>query len=136
LKNNIDLTPSSTIILNHHPQPSSSTTGGEELINESKQFFLFQAMAEGASLSKFVFDHLKQEDKKQGAVTMNVYEHPESPGMKRDWREGCILAEGQNFARELMETPANLLTPRLFTEKVAERFSRLSSIEVIVRYIC
>ena len=92
-----------------------------------------KAMAEGASLSKFVFDYLKQKDKKQGPVTINVYKHLESSSVKRDWKEGCILGEGQNFARELMETPANLLTPRLFTEKVTERLSQLSSVEVIVR---
>ncbi|CAB3981658.1 cytosol aminopeptidase, partial [Paramuricea clavata] len=92
-----------------------------------------KAMAEGASLSKFVFDRLKQEDKKQGPVTINALGHSGSSSIKHDWEEGCSLGGGQNFARELMETPANLLTPRLFTEKVAERLSRLSSIEVIVR---
>ena len=90
-------------------------------------------MAEGASLSKYVFDRLKQEDKKQGPLTLNVHER--SSSIKRDWKEGCILGEGQNFARELMETPANLLTPRLFTEKVTERLSRLPSVEIIVRYV-
>lgn len=93
-------------------------------------------MAEGASLSKFVFDSLKQEDKRQGAITINVHESPlGNSSIKRDWKEGCILGEGQNFARKLMETPANLLTPRLFTEKVTERLSRVQSIEVIVRYV-
>ena len=92
-------------------------------------------MAEGASLSKFVFDRLKQEDKRQGPVTINALGHSGSSSIKHDWEEGCSLGEGQNFARELMETPANLLTPRLFIEKVAERLSRLSSIEVIVRYV-
>ena len=93
-------------------------------------------MAEGASLSKFVFDSLKKEDKRQGPVTIDVFRSPSgSSAIKHDWKEGCILGEGQNFARKLMETPANLLTPRLFTEQVTGRLSRLSSIEVIVRYV-
>ena len=97
--------------------------------------FCLTAMAEGASLSKFVFDCLKQEDKKQGPLSITVHEPSGSSSVKQDWEKGWILGEGQNFARELMETPANLLTPRLFAEKVTERLSRLASVEVIVRYI-
>ena len=92
-------------------------------------------MAEGASLSQFVFDRLKQDEKRQKPVTINVHEPSGSSSIKQDWKQGCVLGEGQNFARELMETPANLLTPKLFTEKVAERLSRLSSVDIIVRYV-
>lgn len=92
-------------------------------------------MAEGACLGKFVFDRLKEEDKRQGVVTVNVNELSKSSGVKRDWKDGCILAEGQNFAKELMETPGNLLSPEIFTEKVTEKFSKLSSLDVIVRYV-
>ena len=56
------------------------------------------------------------------------------PSLKKQWHEGCVLGDGQNFAKELMETPANLLTPRLFTEKVQERLRQLSSVEIVVRY--
>lgn len=93
-------------------------------------------MAEGATLSKFTFDRLKQENKRSGLVEVNVHETNGGSGsssVKDLWKEGCILGEGQNFAKELMETPANLLTPKLFTEKVSEKLSRISSIEVIVR---
>ncbi|XP_028391159.1 cytosol aminopeptidase-like [Dendronephthya gigantea] len=92
-----------------------------------------KAMAEAASLSKFVFDSLKQEDKRQGPLSISVHDASGSSSVKQGWKKGCILGEGQNFARELMETPANLLTPKLFTEKVTERISRLPSVEVIVR---
>ena len=94
-------------------------------------------MAEGATLSKFIFDELKQEKKRQGHVAIKVHEIPGNSGnssVRRLWKEGCIFGEGQNFAKELMEMPANLLTPKLFTEKATEKFSRVSSVEVIVRW--
>lgn len=32
------------------------------------------------------------------------------------WTRGATLAEGQNIARRLMETPANILTPTNFAQ--------------------
>lgn len=45
-----------------------------------------------------------------------------------DWEEGKVLAEGQNFARFLMESPANLMTPTIFTELVKEKFETCGKI--------
>ena len=44
-----------------------------------------------------------------------------------------IYAEAQNFARTLMETPANYMTPTRFTEYVQSKFDGLSKVEIIVR---
>ena len=43
-----------------------------------------------------------------------------------------IYAEAQNFARTLMETPANYMTPTKFTEYVQSKFDGLSKVEIIV----
>ena len=37
------------------------------------------------------------------------------------WKRGHVLADAQNFARDLMDTPSNLLTPTMFVDRVSER---------------
>ena len=37
------------------------------------------------------------------------------------WDRGCILGTAQNFARELMESPANHMTPTMFVEAVSNK---------------
>ena len=49
------------------------------------------------------------------------------------WARGEIYARAQNTARTLMEMPANLLTPTIFGERVADMFRDLRNTEVIVR---
>ena len=49
------------------------------------------------------------------------------------WETGLIYAEAQNFARTLMKTPANYMTPTKFTEYVQSKFDGLSKVEIIVR---
>jgi len=51
------------------------------------------------------------------------------------WRRGCSKAEGQNFARRLMEMPANKLTPFLFTQEVKAKFEGRPNVKVTVRYV-
>ena len=36
------------------------------------------------------------------------------------WNRGVIFAQAQNLARDLMETPANWMTPRLFCDRAEE----------------
>ena len=57
------------------------------------------------------------------------------------WSRGCILGSAQNFARELMESPANHMTPTMFVEAVSNKLGRMrhsltnpSSLQVIPRY--
>ncbi|KAF9040239.1 leucine aminopeptidase [Hymenopellis radicata] len=51
----------------------------------------------------------------------------------KEWDEGVICAEAQNFARTLMELPANMMTPTVFTERAKAAFAGLENVEVIVR---
>lgn len=49
------------------------------------------------------------------------------------WRTGALYAYCQNLARELMELPANLMTPTLFTERIQAELAGVENVEVIVR---
>ena len=51
------------------------------------------------------------------------------------WQDGLLLSGAQNFARELMETPSNLLTPTVFADMLINRFSDLESVQVLARYL-
>ena len=51
------------------------------------------------------------------------------------WQDGLLLSGAQNFARELMETPSNLMTPTVFADQLTERLSDLQNVEVHSRYI-
>ena len=52
------------------------------------------------------------------------------------WQDGLLLSGAQNFARELMETPSNLMTPTVFADQLTERLSDLQNVEVHSRYRC
>ncbi|KAF9461961.1 leucine aminopeptidase [Collybia nuda] len=51
----------------------------------------------------------------------------------QEWDQGVIYGKAQNFARTLMELPANMMTPTIFTERVQAEFKGLKNIEIIVR---
>ncbi|KAN0022559.1 hypothetical protein ACTFIU_004757 [Dictyostelium citrinum] len=96
--------------------------------------------AEGAFLSNFKFDF------KTGTSGKNANSTNESiqvqlsgataASSEECFKEGKVLAESQNFARVLMETPANLLTPTNFVEHVRVQMKELidsGKVEMIVR---
>ncbi|XP_053407278.1 cytosol aminopeptidase-like [Mercenaria mercenaria] len=56
-----------------------------------------------------------------------------SSSVNKSWTKGKIKAEGQNWARHLMEMPANRLTPALFVEAVQNKLSNRSNITINVR---
>ena len=52
------------------------------------------------------------------------------------WKHGSTVADAQNFARELMETPCNHLTPAKFVEIVSDKLSSVADkMEYIGRWI-
>ncbi|KAH9948312.1 cytosol aminopeptidase family, catalytic domain-containing protein [Amylocystis lapponica] len=65
------------------------------------------------------------------AATEKLAFRPTAPSV--DWDTGVIYANSQNFARTLTETPANQLTPTVFTERIRDAFSGIPNVEVIVR---
>ena len=50
-----------------------------------------------------------------------------------EWVHGLRLGNAQNFARELMECPANHLTPSLFVAEVLKQMENLP-VEITSRY--
>lgn len=80
---------------------------------------------EGSVLAQFSFDKCKSkkdEDVHVGPFTESA-----------DWETGQIYGASQNVARMLMTTPANLMTPKIFSEEVAYLLAGLENVEVIVR---
>ncbi|THH09685.1 hypothetical protein EW146_g8613 [Bondarzewia mesenterica] len=65
------------------------------------------------------------------AVSENVSYEP-LQGSK-EWDTGVIYAKAQNFARTLMELPANMLTPTAFTERIKAEFANVADTKIIVR---
>lgn len=51
------------------------------------------------------------------------------------FQDGLLLSGAQNFARELMEMPSNLMTPRIFAERLTQQLSDLENVEVYARYV-
>ena len=51
----------------------------------------------------------------------------------KEWDEGKVYAEAQNFARTLQELPANMMTPTAFCERVQAEFASIPGVSVVVR---
>jgi leucyl aminopeptidase len=76
-----------------------------------------QAVTEGFLLGDFEMDKYKTEKKNnkkvESAVLVGWPDAEAKPAVER----GRIIAEAQNFARELINEPSNRLTPRLLAER-------------------
>lgn len=94
-----------------------------------------EAAAEGAYLNLFVYDDLKAEDKKKPMPDLGCYvSYTDSPeSIQEAWKRGTVLGEGQNFARSLMEAPANKMTPTIFGKIAKEKLGKLDKVQVTVR---
>ncbi|GAA5935804.1 hypothetical protein JCM10213_003694 [Rhodosporidiobolus nylandii] len=47
-----------------------------------------------------------------------------------DWESGVVYGEAQNFARTLMELPANRMTPTIFCETAQKQFEGVANVEM------
>nr|XP_004656136.2 cytosol aminopeptidase [Jaculus jaculus] len=79
-----------------------------------------QAAAEGAVLGLYEYDDLKQ--KKKMAVSAKLY----GSGDEEAWQKGVLFASGQNLARQLMESPANEMTPTRFADIIQKQLRSAS----------
>ena len=79
-----------------------------------------EAVVEGMILANFDSDRYKT-DKKPGnaivAASVAGWEEGSRPEAERGAARGRIIAESQNFARELGNEPSNHLTPRMLAER-------------------
>ena len=125
--------------------------------------FYLSACAEGITLGLHSFDKMKSKNKEREEPTtrlIRLENHPLPPSpiphihththifhsstdssLVTKWDRGCILGSTQNFARELMESPANHMTPTMFVEAVSNKLGRMrhsltnpSSLQLVPRY--
>src|SRR5579863_1889530 len=91
-----------------------------------------QALAEGFVTANFETDKYKTE-KKNGkeieSVSLLGYGDAEKAAGEKGLAAGKIIAEAQNFARDLVNEPSNKLTPRILAEK-AEAMAKEAGLAV------
>ncbi|KAI8638931.1 cytosol aminopeptidase family, catalytic domain-containing protein [Parasitella parasitica] len=90
---------------------------------------------EGSVLSQFSFDKLKSKkaaEKEEQDIQVGPFSESNN-NQELTWQSGQIYGASQNVARMLMTSPANLMTPKLFSEEVAYLLAGLENVEVIVR---
>jgi leucyl aminopeptidase len=79
-----------------------------------------QALAEGFITANFETDKYKTE-KKNGkeihSVVLTGYSDSEKAAAEKGLAVGKVIAESQNFTRDLVNEPSNVLTPRVLAEK-------------------
>lgn len=89
-------------------------------------------VAVGAHLSLFKFNHLKTA-KNDAVPTVTVLKPEADSSGELNWETGVQYAAAQNLSRELMELPANMLTPTKFCERITKEFEGVKNVELIVR---
>ncbi len=93
-----------------------------------------QAVTEGFLLADFEGDKYKTEKKNGGlieAATLAGWSEAARGEAQQGIERGRVIAESQNFARELGNEPSNRLTPRMFAER-AEAMARDAGLHVEV----
>jgi leucyl aminopeptidase len=91
-----------------------------------------QAIAEGALAANFESDKYKTEkknDKSIDTVLLTGYSDAEGPAAEKGLTRGRIIAESQNWARDLVNEPSNKLTPKILGEK-AEAMAKQAGLAV------
>src|SRR6266852_1319022 len=87
-----------------------------------------QAIAEGALIANFETDKYKT-DKKIETVLLAGFSDAERAAGDKGLSKGRIIADAQNFTRDLVNEPSNKLTPRILAEK-AEAMAKESGLAV------
>jgi leucyl aminopeptidase len=91
-----------------------------------------QAVVEGAITADFESDKYKTDkknDKSIETVLVVGYSDAERAAGEKGLTRGRIIAESQNFARDLINEPANKLTPKILAEK-AEAMAKQAGLAV------
>ena len=85
-----------------------------------------QALAEGSIVGTYGFNKYKKSSNNRGSrlETLNIVEFDDSkiPDVRSGMGSGVTAGEAQNFARDLVNEPANVLSPELM-KKEAGRIS-------------
>ena len=81
-----------------------------------------QAIVEGAVTADFETDKYKTDKKNEknvDALVLVGYSDKEHAAAKKGISRGRVIAEAQNFARDLVNEPSNKLTPKILADKAA-----------------
>jgi leucyl aminopeptidase len=91
-----------------------------------------QAVAEGALTADFESDKYKTEKKDSKSVDSIIltgFPEQDSAAADKGLARGRVIAESQNFARDLINEPSNKLTPKTLAEK-AEAMAKQAGLSV------
>src|SRR5262249_4347301 len=91
-----------------------------------------QAVAEGLITGDFETDKYKTDkkaDKRIDSVSLAGFSDADKSAVERGLNRGRIIAESQNFTRDLVNEPSNNLTPRILGEK-AEAMAKEAGLAV------
>jgi leucyl aminopeptidase len=91
-----------------------------------------QSIAEGALAANFESDKYKTEkknDKSIDTLVLTGYSDADRAAGEKGLSRGRIIAEAQNFARDLINEPSNKLTPKILAEK-AEAMAKQEGLAV------
>lgn len=78
-----------------------------------------QSSAEGAHLSVYKYQASKCPEKRSPQANLKLVDGSNG---ESEWKLGASTAESQNWARFLMDSPANLMTPTILAKNVEARF--------------
>src|SRR6266403_2546298 len=91
-----------------------------------------QAIVEGALAANFETDKYKTDkknDKNIEAVSIAGYSDAEHAAGEKGLSKGRVIADAQNFTRDLVNEPSNKLTPRILAQK-AEAMAKEAGLSV------
>ncbi|KAG8996867.1 hypothetical protein FRB94_007997 [Tulasnella sp. JGI-2019a] len=98
-----------------------------------------QSAAEAATLALFNFSLKTKKSDEDGTSRPKPEEKVEfhplggTEEATKGWHTGLTVASAQNLARELMELPANMMTPTAFCNRITEEFKGIENVEILVR---
>ncbi|KAJ9585790.1 hypothetical protein L9F63_002427 [Diploptera punctata] len=75
-----------------------------------------ESAAEGAALGVWVYQELKNKSKQLLIPHLELHDSKDCTG----WQIGLQKAAAQNLARQLMDTPANIMTPHTFAQNAVQ----------------
>jgi leucyl aminopeptidase len=81
-----------------------------------------QAVAEGAYAANFESDKYKtdkKDTKSLDSIALTGFPEQDRAAAERGLARGRVIADAQNFARDLVNEPSNKLTPKILAEKAA-----------------
>ncbi|MGA8540367.1 MAG: M17 family peptidase N-terminal domain-containing protein, partial [Terriglobales bacterium] len=76
-----------------------------------------QAIVEGAFIGNFDPDYYKSDRKDQKIDALTIVAHKDLKALEGAMQVGRIVAESQNFTRDLVNEPSNLMTPTILADR-------------------